>query len=188
VTEFPHLTGLGLKDWLAIYAAILSSITAVFQVVKARSDGPRVRIKVFREKSSDGLRRFIQVRVANVGSRAIVLQHPELEVAQQSNQRSRIGFIEPDDIYDDSGGEWEPVDASGPVTLFQLNETHAETFRWRPSSASVPLSIRVLDRAGGTRIRHHFLVSPWRRARFWLKHLWRKMPFISKGQSRTPAA
>jgi hypothetical protein len=188
VTEFPQLPGLGLKDWLAIYAAVLSSITAVFQIVKARSDGPRVRIKVFREKSGDGLRRFIQVRVANVGNRAIVLQHPELEVAHQSNQRSRIGFIEPDDIYDDSGGAWEPVDAFGPVTLFQLNETHAEIFRWRPSATSVPLSIRVLDRAGVTRIRHHFLSSPWRRTRFWLKHLWRKLAFISNGKGHTPAA
>jgi len=119
-----------IKDWVAVYAALLSTLTATVQIINARRDRPRLRVKVSTEiatgrDASKNLKHTI-VRLANIGTRPLMIYRPTLELAQHTSSVSRIFYASPSDEYDDGRYDWaeiepgpdEPLNSKKPVRSY----------------------------------------------------------------------
>lgn len=72
------------KDWVAIYAAVLSTITATVQVTNLLRDRARLRLKAWWDSNDrpDAEYRHFIVSIANHGRRTLAIIPPKVEIAQ----------------------------------------------------------------------------------------------------------
>jgi hypothetical protein len=183
------LREMGAKDWVAVYAAVISTITGVVQIRKTWRDRPRLRVEAWYEaENGRKVNRgpFFCVRVANVGDRDVPIFPPRIEITQQNDAVSRILSISPADVAGDR--RWEPLDDYAPEP-FDLKATAAEAYRFAVDTSRV-LAVRIVDRAGVVRFRRRTFLAPWYRCAFWVRHthraMMRKKP--KSKVSRKPAA
>ena len=169
-----RLSRLEVRDWVAIYAAVLSTVTATVQVINARRDRPRLRVKIWRDspKVRDGAKKynFVVVKIANVGSKPVPIFRPQLQVAQHGTAISRIYYDSPNEEYDDYHYDWAEIEQQEPEQPFELKETEAQFYRFTVSTSAKVLALRIVDRAGVVRFRRRMFLSPLHRIVFWLKH------------------
>jgi hypothetical protein len=161
------------KDWVAIYAAVLSTITATVQVTNLLRDRARLRLRTWWDSNDrpDAEYRHFIVSIANHGRRALRIVPPTVEIAQHRATLSRIYFRSPDEIAGDT--DWYPLENMEPYEARELGETDAQAYRYEVHRNDKVLSVQVSDRAGLRRGRHRFFWSPVHRLVFYMRHgLW----------------
>lgn len=170
------LREMGAKDWVAVYAAVISTVTGVVQIRKTWRDRPRLHVQTWYE-AENGRKvnrgRFFCVRVANVGDRDVPIFPPRIEITQQNDTVSRILSTSPTDVAVDV--RWEPLDDYAPEPPLDLKATAAETYRFAVADISRVLAVRIMDRAGVVRFRRRMFLAPWYRCVFWVRHAYRTM-------------
>lgn len=160
-----------LKDWVAGYAAVLSTLTAGIQLTNAVRDRSRIRLRCWKDSNDKpgADRKHLIVSVANTGRRTLSIYPPQVELAQHNARVSRIYWHSPNEIAE--GYNWYPLDESAlDDDAFELAETSYRTYRFELGATDRILAIRVADRIGDVRYRHRFFLSPIHRVVFFIRH------------------
>ena len=163
---------LELKDWIAFYAAILSTCTAFIQFSNWRRNRPVLRVRFWHQARDkrELKQQHACVSVINKGDKSVAIYPPLLEVAQHTEKVSRIYRSSPDEIAENFN--WIPLDYHDIEETFELSETSEQTYRFRLPLGSKLLSIRIVDRAGSVRLRRRVFPSTLNRAIFYVKHVY----------------
>jgi len=158
------------KDWVAIYAAVLSTITATGQITNLLRDRARLRLKTWWDSNDrpDAEYRHFIVSIANHGRRALAIVPPKVELAQHRATLSRIYFYSPDEIAGDT--HWYPLENLEPYEARELGETDAQVYRYEVHRTDKVLSVQLSDRTGLRRRRRRFFWSPVHRFVFYVQH------------------
>lgn len=174
------------KDWIALYAAILSTATASVQIANARRDRPRLKVKLTYVKNRPPAStewKHVTVRLANTGNRPIPIYRPQLELARV-HEHPAIYFASPNAEYDDYHHEWVELRNDGHEEPFDFAETNVLVYQFTMRSSTSVLSLRVLDRADVVRYRRRTLLGPLYRLMFRARNGWRQFRQRGRAKSR----
>jgi len=177
------------KDWLAIYAAVLSTVTACVQLTNLLRDRARLRLRTWWDSNdrTDAEYRHFIVSVANHGRRASPIVPPLVEIAQHRATLSRIYFHSPDEVAGDEV-QWYPLENLEPYEARELKETDAQVYRYEVNRNDKVLSVQVSDRTGLRRGRRRFFWSPVHRVVFYVRHFaWRLEKRAAKRRRKSTA-
>jgi hypothetical protein len=158
------------NTWLTIYAAGLSTITAVVQVSNFLRDRSKLRIETWWDSNdrSDAKDRHFIVHVINDGRRTIHIAPPVLEVMQHRPGTSRIYLHSADEV--SSNYNWLPLENYLPYEPIELGETSSEMYRYELNCLDKILRIQVSDRVGRVRLNRKLFWSPSHRVMFYFRH------------------
>jgi hypothetical protein len=177
------------KDWIAVYAAFLSTITAIVQITNTFRQSPRLRVRCWWERPSSKREpdvRYFVLRVANVGHKPMKIFPPHLQVANNSHYYNRIHSKSPSDV--ENGYDWAPLDDPRESDdAFELKDMDAISYRFTLDSATKILAIRVADGAGVLRYRRRLFLAPVHCLVFYLRRMYR-LVFSPKKQPKRKSA
>lgn len=152
-----NVSGLGARDWTAIYAALLSTATATVQVVHAIRDRSRLRLRLsFPSKAVTDDPEFdpsndqhVVVEVANVGPRTVTVYPPVLEVVPCAGPRIRNAWAH-ETLEDDF--HWTIIeDYNDVLQLLDLKESRRVLYRFTIREGDHVVRATVSDGAGRVR-------------------------------------
>lgn len=156
ISILDFLDAITLRDFVMVYAALVSTVIAVVQIRNANSDRPCLRVRLL-HRNADKLG-YAVAEIANKGRKPVSIFPPELEVVEFGKHGDRAYYRMADGI--EENNNWVRLDEYGPQPEpFELKELQREFFRFQVTPGDALLRVKIVDRIGDVRATKRFVTS-----------------------------